>query len=122
MQARIIAAAVSSVLWFVTTGFAQSGATLPHNNYADGKSWLCHPGLTGTAGACDIDLRTTIIRADGTSTVENSKEDPRAPIDCFYVYPTVSTDPTPNSDMTPDAAEFNVVRLQFARFREKCRL
>jgi hypothetical protein len=78
MQSRIIAAVVSFVLSFVTTGFAQSGATFPHNNYADGKSWLCHPGLTGTAGACDIDLRTTIIRADGTSTVENSKQDPHA--------------------------------------------
>src|SRR5262245_56845656 len=112
MQLRIIAAAVSFVLSFVTTGFAQSGATLPHNNYAEGKSWLCHPGFTSTARACDIDLRTTIIRLDGTSTVENSKQDPRALIDCFYVYPTVSTDPTPNSDMNPDAAELNVVRLQ----------
>ena len=41
---------------------------------------------------------------------------PNAPIDCFYVYPTVSTDPTPNSDMIADAAELNVIRQQFARF------
>ena len=46
---------------------------------------------------------------------------PGAPIDCFYVYPTVSTDPTPNSDMIVDAAELNVVRQQFARFASACR-
>jgi hypothetical protein len=33
----------------------------------------------------------------------------------------VSTDPTPNSDMNPDAAERNVVRQQFARFGSVCR-
>jgi hypothetical protein len=44
-----------------------------------------------------------------------------APIDCFYVYPTVSTDPTPNSDMLADAAELNVIRQQFARFGSVCR-
>ena len=46
---------------------------------------------------------------------------PNAAIDCFYVYPTVSTDPTPNSDMNADPAELNVVRTQFARFGSKCR-
>src|SRR4029450_11262108 len=39
-----------------------------------------------------------------------------APIDCFYVYPTVSMDPTPNSDMTAGGEERNVIRQQFARF------
>ena len=35
---------------------------------------------------------------------------PDAAIDCFYVYPTVSTDPGEDSDMTPDPAERNVDR------------
>jgi len=42
-------------------------------------------------------------------------------VDCFYVYPTVSTDPTPNSDIIADPAEMNVIRQQFARFGSKCR-
>src|SRR5262249_15497592 len=70
---------------------------------------------------CDTDLTTTIIGTDGKLSTESWKPDPNAPIDCFYVYPTVSTDPTPNSDMTPDPAEFGVVRQQFARFASKCR-
>jgi len=33
----------------------------------------------------------------------------------------VSTDPTPNSDMTADPAELNVIAQQFARFGSRCR-
>ena len=43
-------------------------------------------------------------------------------MDCFYVYPTVSTDTTDLSDLVPDDAERGVVRLQLARFGTKCRL
>jgi hypothetical protein len=89
------------------------------NDYSDGKSWLCRPDRHD---ACDVDLTTTIIAPDGKLTRETFSADPKAPIDCFYVYPTVSTDPSPNSDMTPDAAELNVIRQQFARFGSKCRL
>jgi len=88
------------------------------NDYADAKSWLCRPGQHD---ACDVDMTATVIQADGRISRETWKADPNAPIDCFYVYPTVSTDPTPNSDMTADAAELNVIRQQFARFASKCR-
>jgi pimeloyl-ACP methyl ester carboxylesterase len=45
----------------------------------------------------------------------------KAPIDCFYVYPTISTDPGGNSDMVAGAAERGVIRAQFARFASVCR-
>jgi hypothetical protein len=38
------------------------------------------------------------------------------------VYPTVSLDATPNSDLIPGPEENNVVRAQFARFASHCRL
>lgn len=88
------------------------------NNYGDDKSWLCRPGRQD---ACAVDLTTTIVRADGKLAREKFTADPNASIDCFYVYPTVSTDPTPNSDMIADPAELNVIRQQFARFASKCR-
>jgi hypothetical protein len=72
-------------------------------------------------GACHVDLTTTVIASDGKLSRETWTDDLNAPVDCFYVYPTVSTDTTPNSDMTPDAAEFNVIRQQFARFGSQCR-
>ena len=88
------------------------------NNYGEAKSWLCRPGQHD---ACDVDLTTTVIAADGRLTREPWTADTNAPIDCFYVYPTVSTDPDVNSDMTADPAELNVIRQQFARFGSKCR-
>jgi hypothetical protein len=101
---------------------AQAPAPAPPaapNDYKDDANWLCRPGRTGDA--CDVDLTTTIVAADGSTTVEKFAADPKAPIDCFYVYPTVSTDATPNSDMSQDPAEKNVVLQQFARFASKCR-
>ena len=100
------------------SAFGQEPNPAP-NNYADAKSWLCRPS---GHDACGVDLATTVIAANGTLTHETWKGDPNAPIDCFYVYPTVSTDPTLYSDMNPDAAELNVIRQQFARFGSKCRL
>lgn len=97
---------------------ADAATAVRPNDYSDGAAWLCRPGRQD---ACVVDLTTTVITADGTMSRETWAADPNAPIDCFYVYPTVSTDPTPNSDMTADAAELNVVRQQFARFASKCR-
>jgi hypothetical protein len=48
--------------------------------------------------------------------------DPNARIDCFYVYPTVSREPTANSDMALGPEEAQVAKTQFARFGAKCRL
>src|SRR5829696_7489228 len=96
-----------------------AAAEVKPNDYKEDASWLCRPGRKGDA--CDVDLTTTIVAADGTLTREAFTADPQAPIDCFYVYPTVSTDATPNSDMSQDPAEKNVILQQFARFASKCR-
>jgi hypothetical protein len=111
-------------LCFAGTALGQASQPVPAvqsapNNYGDDKSWLCRPGRHD---ACDVDQTTTVISADGKLTHENWTANPDALIDCFYVYPTVSTDPTPNSDMVADPAELNVIRQQFARFGSKCRL
>jgi hypothetical protein len=90
------------------------------NDYGDAKSWLCRPGAAKSA--CEVDLSTTIVAADGKLSREAYKGDANAPIDCFYVYPTISTDQTEHSDMNPDPAELNVIRQQFARFGSVCRL
>jgi hypothetical protein len=97
----------------------QADTTPPKpNDYADGKAWLCRPGRQD---ACAIDHSTTVVAADGKLSKETWTVDPNAPIDCFYVYPTISTDPTPNSDMNADPAELNVIKQQFARFASKCK-
>jgi len=105
-------------LAFAGSAFAQAAETSNPNDYSLDASWLCRPGRQD---ACAVDLSTTIVKADGSFTREEWKGDPSAPIDCFYVYPTVSTDPTPFSDMKADPAELNVVQQQFARFGSSCR-
>src|SRR5215467_4302349 len=115
----VIALAFFTLLSCGESSLAQSQTqSAPKNDYSKAESWLCRPGRQD---ACTVDLTTTVVAADGKLTRESWTADPNAPIDCFYVYPTVSTDPTPNSDMNPDPAELNVVRTQFARFASKCR-
>jgi hypothetical protein len=88
------------------------------NDYSNGDNWLCRPGRQD---ACAIDLTTTVISADGKLKTEKWVANPNAPIDCFYVYPTVSNEPSGNSSMVPHAEEKAVVKAQFARFGSKCR-
>ena len=85
--------------------------------YADAASWLCRPDKQDP---CDSDLDATVVRADGTTSPDPFHEATDAPIDCFYVYPTVSRDPGANSDMSIDPEETDVVRRQAARFGSVC--
>jgi hypothetical protein len=90
------------------------------NDYSNRDTWICRPGRRDS---CTVDLTTTIVSADGKLTLERyAAPNPKAAIDCFYVYPTISAQPTPNSDMTLGLAEKGVVRSQFARFGSQCRL
>jgi hypothetical protein len=88
------------------------------NDYGDAAAWLCRPGRED---ACAIDLSATVVHADGTVRREPFALHPDPAVDCFYVYPTVSMDTTPNSDMDAGPEEANVIRVQFARFGAQCR-
>jgi hypothetical protein len=93
--------------------------TVQHPDYADPALWLCRPDLKDNR--CKVDLDATVVAPSGKMTVERyaPAKDPK--IDCFYVYPTVSNDPGWISDFSPNADEWDVVRLQFARFGSACR-
>ena len=97
----------------------QTAPSPAKNDYGKSESWLCRPGRQD---ACAVDLTTTIIAASGKLTREQWAADPKAPIDCFYVYPTVSNDTTGNSDMVAGPEELSVIRAQFARFGSRCRV
>ena len=113
MLAALAAAFMGTAAW------AQAPSAPPPNDYADPANWLCWPGA---ADACRIDLDTTVIRADGSTSVERYTPAANPPIDCFYVYPTVSTDPGVLSTMKVESEERRVVAQQFARFGKSCRL
>ncbi len=115
--AAVLAAAIATVQSQTQSGAVASSAA--KNDYGKADTWLCRPGRQD---ACAIDLTTTIVAANGKLTTEKFQADPKAPIDCFYVYPTVSLDATGNSDMVAGAEEKSVIRSQFARFGSKCRV
>ena len=87
-------------------------------DYTQDATWLCRPGR---ADACAAPLATTIVAANGATSTTDVASAKAPATDCFYVYPTVSTDPTPNSDMVENRAETNVAVAQFAAFRSVCR-
>jgi len=89
-------------------------------DYADPATWLCRPGSpTDVCGRSD--QTAVVLRADGATSVERFRADPNAPIDCFYVYPTISLDPGGNATMKVAREEVAVVNQQFARFGAVCR-
>ncbi len=83
-------------------------------------AWLCRPGLADDP--CAGSLTATAVSASGHGTVVRAKPKPRAPVDCFYVYPTVSSQPGPNSDLKVDPEERAVAVAQAARFSQVCRI
>jgi hypothetical protein len=120
MTRKMLAALGLSAALAMTGVAAHAQTAYPKNDYANKANWLCWTGKPGDA--CAVDLTTTVVKADGSESLEHFKADPKAPIDCFYVYPTVSNDPGAVSDMNPGPEELGVVKAQLARFGSKCRI
>jgi hypothetical protein len=95
---------------------AQRVAAAP--DYAKPANWLCLPGR---ADVCSKPLPTTALNPNGYGSNGSSPVTKNPPIDCFYVYPTVSNDRGLNSDLIPDNAEKAAAEVQFARFAGVCR-
>jgi hypothetical protein len=99
---------------------AEDAAVAPAaTDYANPDVWLCRPDRQD---ACSAPQDATIVAVNGTLTREVFHPAKNSPIDCFYVYPTVSNEPGGNSDLNITTAEKLVVNAQFARFAAKCRL
>lgn len=86
-------------------------------DYSKDSSWLCLPGR---GDVCSTALPTTELNASGYGSKGPSEIAKNPPIDCFYVYPTVSNDPGLNSDLNVQE-EKAATQSQFARFASVCR-
>ncbi|HWE80377.1 MAG TPA: DUF3089 domain-containing protein [Gaiellaceae bacterium] len=105
----------------VTLGAAvvvQGGASAA--NVPTWKAWLCRPGLT--VDYCNTDLSVTSYASNGLATEIDVPDTKRPPIDCFYVYPTVSQEKRGNADLKIQEAEKAAVIPQAARFSQACRV
>ncbi len=91
--------------------------------YSNPAHWLCRPDLPAAQSACAGDLSLTSVAPDGTLTVQRATSARRAPVDCFYVYPTVDPGPGPNEDIdAAHTAEITVTRTQAAPFGRLCNM
>ena len=87
---------------------------------AAGTVWLCSPGQA--ADPCTSSLRATVVPAHGATTIQDAQASAGSAFDCFYVYPTVSTEPSDNADLRVQTAEVGVAIAQAARFSQVCRV
>jgi Protein of unknown function (DUF3089) len=83
-------------------------------------TWLCKPGLAGDP--CESSEVTTVENGDGTTSVEQAQPAGNPPIDCFYVYPTVSNQLTENANLEIGPEETQTAIDQASRFSQQCRV
>jgi hypothetical protein len=91
--------------------------------YEKDANWLCRPGMPGDHCTTDP-IDSTIIKADGSTSVEPRAVAKNAQVDCFYVYPTVNLAPGGGNktDLTNLGLELVVTDQQAARFADVCNL
>jgi hypothetical protein len=98
---------------------AEAQPNIPQGpDYAKDSTWLCLPGRADT---CSTPLATTALNPNGYGATGRSSVAKDPPIDCFYVYPTVSRDQGLNSDLIAGSEEKDAAEVQFARFAGVCR-
>lgn len=80
--------------------------------------WLCRPGLRNDP--CTQNLDYAAVAADGKSTLHRVSPAADPKVDCFYVYPTVSQQTTPNANLHIDPAETQTAVAQASAFSQDC--
>ena len=93
----------------VTAGVARAETT-----------WLCKPGLS--ENPCESSEETTVEPGEGSTSVEDPKPASNPPIDCFYIYPTVSSQSTENANVEIGPEEKQVAIDQASRFSQQCKV
>ena len=105
----------ASALCPITPLAAQTPAPV---DYSRDSNWLCLPGRADVCSApqSTVDVNPTGYGAKSISTPAKSTP----PIDCFYVYPTISRDSGLSSDLVMNEENW-VAAAQLARFGSVCR-
>ncbi len=83
--------------------------------------WLCRPGQL--PDPCAPSLTATVTTPTGHPLgVRHWAAAKNPAIDCFYVYPTVSDQKTPNADLNVDPTEQSIALYQTAQYSQDCRV
>ncbi|MGE0599369.1 MAG: DUF3089 domain-containing protein [Dehalococcoidia bacterium] len=88
-------------------------------DYSADANWLCRGKVDDLCSQSrTVEVVSAGLHAEERTTVAAAQ----STVDCFYVYPTVSTDSGVNSDLEPGAAERGVIVAQAAPFSSACRV
>jgi hypothetical protein len=85
--------------------------------------WLCKPGLK--PDPCRENRAATSVTYEGSTRVEKLQKPTNRgapPVDCFYVYPTVSEQEGPNANLEIEPQETQIAIDQASRFSQDCRV
>jgi len=111
---RFLFTAAASLLAAAAPAVAQPAAV----DYSKDINWLCLPGR---ADVCSAPLPTVALNTNGFGSVGRSVPAKDPPVDCFYVYPTISRDNGLNSDLNM-SEELGAAVAQAARFSSACKV
>jgi len=84
--------------------------------------WLCRPGQS--PDPCAYPRAATAVTGSGSTSASTGSPTLRSAqkFDCFYVYPTVSTEQANNANLAVQPAELAVAASQASRFSQVCRV
>jgi hypothetical protein len=81
--------------------------------------WLCQPGHK--PDPCAESRTATSVTANGATSAFSTAQTAQAKkFDCFYVYPTVSQEPSLNADLAIQTAETEIAEGQVSQFSTVC--
>jgi hypothetical protein len=103
-----------------TTPTHSSPHTHPPARDSAGTLWLCRPGELNNP--CIGSASTTVIPAHGPRTIQTFFSFSPSRFDCFYLYPTVSTQHRNNATEAIQPAEVEVAKSQAQPFSRTCRI
>ncbi len=129
---RVLAASAAVLLLAGCSSAAHEAAPAPSTTASQQPStstapavpaspvWLCRPGSSPDPCASNLDARA--VSSTGAETLQPAAVATDSPFDCFYVYPTVSTESSSNSDLAVQSAESSAAMAQASRFSQVCRV
>ncbi|WP_068274679.1 DUF3089 domain-containing protein [Aldersonia kunmingensis] len=119
MPSRVAIARIAAAAFTFGLGAAILSAPVATAAPPTTTTWLCHPGIA--ADPCDLPQDTTDLNTGLVSTPPPIAEADK-PVDCFYVYPTVTDQIALNADRTAQPEVQSIASYQAARFNNQCRV
>jgi hypothetical protein len=117
----LVLAGALTLMTAVVSGASSAGASLAAKKSASsGTVWLCRPGQAGDPCASS-EAATSVSASGATTAVPTPRPAPSSSkFDCFYVYPTVSTQAKQNANLVVQPAERAAAIAQASRFSQVC--